>query len=138
MDPNRFQSSTELSLLCRPWIGPGSPLPRSFKPHGYEIRPLGSRYGLLMAHRGPNPPFRENELSGPSRASQEGTFTYYPISLERSRRVQDAGQRNAKVRGCGVQGSVAVQKNTFFRLCEGGRKRVGVGCAGVCIPYLIY
>ena len=106
MNPTACQSSIRGPLSGNASECHGFTLPRSFKPARHEMRPYKALYGLLMAHRCPNPPRRENGHMGPSRGSQGGTFTFYSTSLERSSRVQDAGQRNAKVRRCIVHCSM--------------------------------
>ena len=57
------------------WRGSGSPLPRSFKPHGHEKQVCGAFYGLLIAHGSLNTLFVENGRSGLFRAFPEVAFT---------------------------------------------------------------
>ena len=119
--------TSHFSIAC-PFNGnalyhPGSPLPRSFKPPSHEIRLSGPLYALLMVHLGPNPPQGGNGLTGHSRTSHRDTFVFYSISLERSLRVQHAGQRNAKVLSDIVDNFGGGEKNTFLSSVQGGGKK---------------
>ena len=114
-----------------------SPLPRSFKLPGHEIRFSGPYSALLMAHQRPSFPQCGECSQGHSRASHGDTFALYSTFFERSLRMQHARQRNAKAHLGIVKGFRKGRGNTFFRLGKKRKKRGSRGRRQKLTPYLI-
>ena len=64
MNPNAFQSSIDCPFCGNTSYCPGSPLPRSFKPHRHEKRAYGPFSSLSLAHWPLTTLSRENRAMG--------------------------------------------------------------------------
>ena len=115
-------------------LGPGSPLPRSFKHAHPEMRAYKALYGLLMAHWLLSTSNRENGLKTHSRTSQRGAFAFYRLLGGHS-----AFRGNARALVfSSVQGKQTrswaqrAQERNYFRMGEAGERGLLEVSCGFC------